>query len=99
MSDKYIHCRPLFCPDGSFVARYTHNYQHAASYPAFILSGELQLAVPTLLLWVRRVSQAHTGPLTCGHGAGIVDLIGMRISLPKGTQQVRHSMLGRPAGW
>lgn len=42
--------RTLHCADGRFSLGNMHNYQHAASYPAFILSGKHQfrLACPTL---------------------------------------------------
>ena len=39
LSPWTLACRPLYCPDGSFLERFTHNYQHASSYLGFTLSG------------------------------------------------------------
>lgn len=33
--------RDLRCQDGRFSLQNLHNYQHAASYPAFIVSGNV----------------------------------------------------------
>ena len=36
----HANCRTLYCADGRFALGHLHNYQHAASYPAFIVSGK-----------------------------------------------------------
>ena len=41
--DCHANCRTLYCADGCFALGHLHNYQHAASYPAFIISGKLAL--------------------------------------------------------
>jgi hypothetical protein len=51
----------LFCDNGRLSARHLHNWQHASSYPAFMISG-------------------------------LVDLLGLAVKLPDGTQQAFLSL-------
>jgi len=43
-NSPWLPCRSLYCSDtGRFSQQYVHNYQHAASYPALLVSGNLML--------------------------------------------------------
>ena len=51
--------RSLMCKDGRFSIPNLHNYQHAASYPAFMLSG-----VSQTLLRLRAAMRIHCPSLS-----------------------------------